>query len=112
MSEKNRSQITINVSTDDNKVPEHIEWSASDADIANRRAKAMILAMWDEADKNTLRIDLWDKEMEVEEMKFFVHQTILTLADSFERATGEDKMALTMRDFCEYFAEKMELEQK
>lgn len=108
----NASQITIHVKTDDNKVPEHIEWSASDADISNRRAKAMILAMWDEADKNTLRIDLWDKEMDVEEMKFFVHQTILTLADSFERATGEDKMALTMRDFCEYFAEKMELEQK
>ncbi len=109
MSQKNVSQITIHVNTDDNKVPEHIEWSASDADIANRRAKAMILAMWDEEDKNTLRIDLWDKEMEVDEMKFFVHQTILTLADSFERATGEDKMAMTMRDFCAYFAEKMEL---
>ncbi len=109
---KQPSTIHINVSTDENKVPEHIEWSASDADIQNRRAKAMILAMWDEAEKNTLRMDLWDKDMDVEEMKFFVHQTILTLADSFERATGEDRMAATMRDFCEYFAEKMEIQPK
>jgi gliding motility-associated protein GldC len=103
------SNIQIDVTTDDNKVPEHMVWSASDANIAHRRTKAMILAMWDADERNTFRIDLWDKEMEVEEMKRFVHQTILTLADSFERATGEDKMALTMRDFCEYFAEKMEI---
>jgi gliding motility-associated protein GldC len=56
-----------------------------------------------------LRIDLWNKEMEVDEMKRFVHQTILTLADSFEKATGEKKMADTMRDFCEYYAEKLEI---
>lgn len=109
---KQPSTIRINVTTDENKVPEHIEWSASDADIQNRRAKAMILAMWDESEKNTLRMDLWDKDMDVEEMKLFVHQTILTLADSFERATGEDRMAATMRDFCDYFAEKMEIQPK
>jgi gliding motility-associated protein GldC len=109
---KQPSTIHINVTTDANKVPEHIEWSASDADIQNRRAKAMILAMWDDSEKNTLRMDLWDKDMDVEEMKLFVHQTILTLADSFERATGEDRMAATMRDFCDYFAEKMQIQPK
>jgi gliding motility-associated protein GldC len=103
------AHISVTVSTDENNVPEHIQWSASDAGIDSQRAKAMILAMWDEKERNTLRMDLWDKDMEVEEMKFFVHQTILTLADSFERATGEDKMAATMRDFCAYFAEKMKI---
>jgi len=107
-----KSNINIEVETDENKVPIHIEWSASDGDVKDRKAKAMMLAMWDTDDRNTFRMDLWDKEMEVEEMKFFVHQTILTMADSFERATGEEKMAATMRDFCEYFAEKMELEKK
>lgn len=110
MSTNKTSYINITVDTDENKVPEHIEWSASDADILNRRAKAMILAMWDDEDRTTLRMDLWDKDMDVEAMKFFVHQTLLTLADSFERATGEDKMAATLRDFCAYFAEKMNLE--
>ena len=56
-----------------------------------------------------MKIDLWTKEMKVDEMKKFFHQTFLALADTFERATGEDKMAGDMRDFCEYFAEKMKL---
>jgi gliding motility-associated protein GldC len=93
---------------DDNNIPEKIIWNASDAK-KTAEAKAIILSVWDKEERNTLRIDLWNKEMEVEEMKRFVHQTILTLADSFERATGEKKMADTMRDFCEYYAEKLEI---
>ena len=42
-------------------------------------------------------------------MKAFFHHTFLSLTDTFERATGEDKMAGDMRDFCKYFAEKMKL---
>lgn len=102
------SNINIDISLDENNVPETISWEASDAK-KRAEAKAFLLSVWDKADRNTLRIDLWTKEMEVEEMKMFVHQTILTLADSFERATGEDKMAATMRDFCDYYAEKMNL---
>jgi gliding motility-associated protein GldC len=69
----------------------------------------MILGFWDKHEKNTMRIDLWTKEMTVDEMKFFVHQTLLTLSDSFERSTGDTRMAATMKDFCEYYAEKMNL---
>lgn len=103
------SEIKISVQTDENRVPEQMHWSASDAQIDNQEAKAMILSMWDKDSGNALRIDLWNKEMQVDEMKQFVHQTMLTMADSFEKATGEDKMAMAMRDFCDYFAEKMEL---
>jgi gliding motility-associated protein GldC len=105
----NTSEIKITVQTDENHVPDTLRWSASDAGIDNQEAKAMILSMWDKKTANALRIDLWNKDMQVDEMKQFVHQTMLTLADSFEKATGEDKMALAMRDFCEYFAEKMNL---
>jgi gliding motility-associated protein GldC len=103
-----QSDIRISIELDENNVPETIHWKASDAQ-AEAEAKAMILSVWDKNDRNTLRIDLWTKEMEVDEMKYFVHQTILTLADSFERATGESRMAATMRDFCEYYAEKLNL---
>ena len=103
------SDIQIKVSLDENNVPERIDWSATDAGKESSEAKAMILSVWDKNERNAMRIDLWTKEMEVEEMKFFVHQTILTLADSFERATGEAKMAATMRDFCSYYAEKLNL---
>jgi gliding motility-associated protein GldC len=103
-----KSDIQINIALDDNNVPESIQWKATDLN-REAEAKAMILSLWDKNERNTLRIDLWTKEMEVEEMKFFIHQTILTLSDSFERATGDQKMAATMRDFCDYYAEKMNI---
>lgn len=100
------SNIVIDIQLDENKVAENISWEASETG-DRRDAKAMILGFWDKQERNTLRIDLWTKEMTVEEMKFFVHQTILTLSDSFEKSTGDHKMAATMRDFCDYYAEKM-----
>ena len=32
------------------------------------------------------------------------------MADTFERATADEKMSATMRDFCDYFAEKARVE--
>ncbi len=103
-----QSSINIQIELDNNKVAEKIQWEATDAG-EQREAKAMILGFWDKHEKNTMRIDLWTKEMTVDEMKFFVHQTLLTLSDSFERSTGDTRMTATMKDFCEYYAEKMNL---
>ncbi|MCB0772232.1 MAG: gliding motility protein GldC [Flavobacteriales bacterium] len=100
------SDIIIRVHTDANHVPEHIEWKAQDGD-QQGVSKAMLMSFWDAQELNTLRIDLWTKEMTIEEMKAFFHQNILTLADTFERATNENKMAAQMRDFADYFAEHM-----
>ena len=77
--------------------------------IENEEAKALLLSIWDSNAQETLRIDLWTKDMPVDEMKKFFHQTLVAMADTFQRATDDEKMADTMRDFCDYFAEKMEL---
>ena len=103
------SEISIKVSTDENQVPEEISWSASDTDVKDKKSKAMMVALWDEEEKNTLRMDLWTKTMTVDEMKQFVHQTFVTMTDTFEKATGEDQMAMAMRDFCEFFGDKMNI---
>jgi gliding motility-associated protein GldC len=68
-----------------------------------------MISVWDHKKKDTLRMDLWTKDMPVDEMKQFFHQTLVSMSDSFERATDDLKMSATMRDFCEYFAEKLEL---
>ncbi len=99
------SEIKFTVSTDENNVPEKIEWFAS-AENTGGPSKAILLALWDEASKNTLRIDLWTKEMTVDEMKQFFHQTLLTMTDTYERSTGDNKLAEDMRDFCAYFGTK------
>jgi hypothetical protein len=42
-------------------------------------------------------------------MKIFFHQTLVAMANTYERATNDEKMTATMKDFCEYFAEKLDL---
>jgi len=103
------SKIELNVELDENRVPEKIHWTAQDGGITNEEAKALMLAVWDAKTQETLRIDLWTKEMPVDEMKVFFHQTLVAMSDTFYKATQDDKMSATMKDFCDYFAEKLEL---
>ena len=104
-----KSEIKFFIELDENKVPEKLSWTAQDGGIQAEDSKALMLSIWDHKAKETMRIDLWTKDMPVDEMKIFFHQTLVAMADTFERATTDQKMADTMRDFCEYFAEKMEL---
>ncbi len=104
-----KSPIHIEVTLDDNKVPEKIVWSAPDGGVENEAAEAMLLALWDGQNQETLRMDLWIKEMPVDQMKMFFHQTLLTMSDTYMRATQDEKMTATMKDFCDYFAEKLNL---
>ena len=106
---KKTSDITLRVTTDDNKIPESINWSAEDGGIENETTKAAFLSVWDHRAKESLRIDLWTKDMPVDEMKHFFHQTLVTMSDTYYRATQDEKMSETMKDFCAYFAEKLEL---
>jgi gliding motility-associated protein GldC len=111
MSVKHTSQINFEIGLDENKVPEEISWTAEDGGITNEASKAIMISVWDHQKKDTLRMDLWTKDMPVDEMKQFYHQTLVAMADTFERATDDQKMSATMRDFCAYFAEKLELKE-
>lgn len=102
-----KSELNVKVLLDDNNVPEKIEWEATDGGQELTRAKAAMLSFWDLESKETLRIDLWTKDMRIDEMKHFFHQTLLSMADTLERATGEDKMVGDMKDFCHHFSEKL-----
>tara|TARA_B110000977_G_C10931403_1_gene437223 strand:+ start:61 stop:402 length:342 start_codon:yes stop_codon:yes gene_type:complete len=103
------SEIKIKITLDENKVPEQIYWTAEDAGEVNQKSEAILMSLWDAEKQNSLRIDLWTKEMKVDEMKTFFHQTLVAMSDTFERATGDEKMAGDMRRFCEYFAEELDL---
>lgn len=112
MSKFKKSEINIEVVTDENRIPEAITWSAEDGDVHKEEAKALMLSVWDSKSQETLRIDLWTKDMPVDEMKKFFHQTLVSMSDTFNRATQDEKMTATMKDFCDYFAEKLEITQK
>ena len=106
------SNINIQVEADENHVPESLNWTAEDGGVKDEEAKAMLLSIWDSKQQETLRIDLWTKDMPVDEMKKFFHQTLVAMSDTFNRATQDEKMTATMKDFCDYFAEKLELKKE
>src|SRR5882724_3186395 len=98
-----QSTITIDVTLDPNKVPQQINWKAGDK---GTDAKAMMLAFWDGADKTAMRIDLWTKEMMVDEMADFFYQTMMTMADTFNRATHNAALVGDMKAFAKEFYNK------
>jgi len=102
-----KSTITIDVLLDPAKIPEQINWQASDssADL-KQKAKAMCLAFWDAEDKSALRIDLWTKDMMVDEMGDFFYQMMMSMADTFKRATKQEALSEEMKTFAKSFVEK------
>ncbi len=110
MQKEETSEILLRITLDENRIPEKLSWSAQDGGIVDEEAKAMLLSVWDSKNKESLKIDLWTKDMPLDEMKVFFHQTLLSLSDTFMKATQDEKMTATMKDFCAYFAEKLELE--
>ena len=103
-----KAEIKITVELDDHNVPETMVWESTDSATQEQVAvKSMMLALWDHNYKNSLRIDLWTKDMPVDEMKRFFYETLQTMGDSFLKATGETLIVEDLRDYCAHFADKM-----
>jgi len=107
------SHIKIDVALDDKNVPEAIHWSATDSTADERQqAKAMMVNFWDGMDKAALRIDLWTQEMMVDEMADFYYQTMMGMADSFQRSTGQTALVNDMKNFAKEFFRKFQESQR
>ncbi len=105
-----KSEIKFTVELDESKMPFKIEWEADDADFEGKReCSSLMLSLWDKEDKVTLAIDLWTKEMLVNDMNVHFHQTFLKMADTYLRATQNNDVANTIRTFANEFATKLEL---
>lgn len=109
MPNTNKSEIILSIELDENRVPEKLMWTAAAGGVNTEEAKSFMLSVWDGTEKSTKCIELWTKDMPVDEMKIFFHQTLTSMTETFQRATGDQKMTDTMKDFCDYFAEKLEL---
>ena len=107
-----RVSIHLDVQLDENKIPSDIIWSAPDNSPENtRKAKAFLLSLWDGADKTSLRIDLWTKDMMIDEMEDFFYQTLMTMADTYQRATRHEDLAKEMKTFAKSLYQKSRAKQ-
>src|SRR5690625_3949360 len=110
MKKTQSKKINIEVLLDEHNVPENIKWGTTDRRrLTEASCRAMMLALWYHNRKDTLRLDRWTTDMTVDEMKIFFHQPLLTMADTLEKSTTDDRISGDMRDFCAYFAERMDI---
>jgi gliding motility-associated protein GldC len=108
-----KSTINFTVELDNNNIPDKIFWEATDKpDAQLSETKSISIALWDHNQKNTLRIDLWAKDMPVEEMKKFYIDCLGGLAQSMLTSTGDEMMAGETRALCQRLVEHIKSENK
>lgn len=103
-----KSEINFTIDLDANNIPQKIQWNASDKpDAAPSETKSISISLWDEKQKNTLRIDLWTNDMPVNEMKRFYIDCLGGLAQSMLSSTGDEYMAGETNALCEKLVQHM-----
>lgn len=97
-----KSTINFTIELDNNNIPDKIHWEATDnPDPGLSETKAISVAVWDQIQKNTLRIDLWTKDMPVDEMKRFYIDCIGGIAQNILTATNDEHMSHEINTLCE-----------
>lgn len=104
------ASINIRIRLDDNNFPEKIEWGATDAGFQGfKDASSLLLSLWDGHDHQTFGIDLWTKKMIIEDLNVNYYQTLVRLADTYEKAARDADTADLIRFFAQQFGEKLGL---
>lgn len=104
-----KSEISIEVTLDGDKMPETIQWKAPDGGVDGmQQAKGLLLGLWDGEEKSALRIDLWAKNMLIDEMNEFFYQSFYGMAETYMRATQNEDLAKEMKAFAVSFRKKAE----
>ncbi len=105
-----QSEIKFTVALDDEKIPERIQWEAADSGVSGKKdCGATMLAVWDNQEHTSLRIDLWTKDMPIDDMKRFFYESFMSMADTYQRATQDAMNAEEIRKFSQSFATKASL---
>src|SRR5690625_8040395 len=86
---------------------QRIRWEADESgQPGQQEARAMILALWDRVARSSLRIDLWTHDMSFDDMNDFVFQPLLSLSDTYGRATNNTTLVREMKLFAPQFADR------
>ena len=104
-----KTTIQFNIELDSNNVPEKIEWDATEKPESGlSETKAISINLWDHQQKNTMRIDLWAKDMPVEDMKRFYIDCVGGLSQSVLSSTGDEFIANEMNALCDRLAKHLQ----
>ena len=105
-------EIKFTIDLDDKNIPEKMQWEATDNPTGKtEETKAIAISLWDPYQQNTLRIDLWSKDMTVEHMKQFCIESISGMAETIKNATGDEYMCDEMKTLCKKLVKHLEEEE-
>ncbi|MEN8249357.1 MAG: gliding motility protein GldC [Bacteroidota bacterium] len=107
-----KSEINFYIELDEKNIPENITWNATDKPGDDDHTNAISISVWDDTEKNTMRLDLWTKEMQVHEMKKFYIDALGGMAQSILNATGDEFMSNEINQLCDTLGKKLEDELK
>ena len=94
------SDIHIKVQLDAQNVPEDIQWIAKDGGVDSySQAKGILISFFEKESMDTLKLDLWTKEMQVVEMDRFVYQILRSLGQTYLKARVGDGFTAYSIDF-------------
>lgn len=105
-----KSKINFEVELDENSIPENIVWEATDKPGDADHTNAISIAVWDDIEKNTMRLDLWTKEMPIHEMKKFYIDALGGMAQSILNATGDENISKALNDLSDKLGKNLEEE--
>jgi len=108
-----KSEIKFTVELDSKNVPDRITWEATESPSGKaEETKAIAIALWDNSQRNTMRIDLWAKDMNTDDMKQFSIETIAGIAETIKTATGDEVMFNEMQALCKRLVKHIESQQQ
>lgn len=103
-----KSEIKFTVTLDDDNRPVTLQWNAEDSGMeGDKECKAMAIALYDKKDQTTMRIDLWTKDMMVEEMQQFFFEMYMSMADTYLNATNDKATSESMRAYAKQFGKEV-----
>ena len=105
---KQQSEIILKIELDENKIPHRMTWKGEGSE--EKECKAFLLSLFDKGTKETFKIDLWTKEMEVREMDRFFYHTLSAMTDTYMKATSNEELAGALKSFVQYFGDKIEIQ--
>jgi len=104
------AEIKLTVNLDNDDVPTRIEWEATEGQGNGPvDCQSMMLSLWDSDKQSVAAIDLWIKDMTIDEMNLYFYQVIHKMADTYLRATKNAELARSIHEFGDDFGESLGL---
>ena len=94
-----KAEIKIQIELDEKKIPQKLSWEATDSESEGpQKCKAFMLNLWEPGTGQTLSMNLWENSMSIPEMNDFVFQSLIQIADTYEKATNQKMLSEKIRN--------------